>query len=63
MPYLKYAKLVVIPSIWGHLGNTFTFLFFPLSIDERATIAAGGGSNTEDDKFIQSEVKKFLEEL
>ncbi|KAH0827894.1 alpha beta hydrolase fold protein [Lanmaoa asiatica] len=43
MRYLKYAKLVVIPSIWGHM--------------------AGGGVNTEDDKFLQSEIKKFLEEL
>ncbi|KAF8444641.1 hypothetical protein L210DRAFT_3642889 [Boletus edulis BED1] len=42
MRYLKFAKLVVIPSIWGHM--------------------AGGGVNAEDDKFLQSEIKKFLEE-
>ncbi|KAG8213963.1 Alpha/Beta hydrolase protein [Butyriboletus roseoflavus] len=43
MRYLKYAKLIVIPSIWGHM--------------------AGGGSNSEDVKFLHSEIKKFLEEL
>ncbi|KAN0091173.1 Alpha/Beta hydrolase fold [Tylopilus felleus] len=43
MLYLKHAKLVVIPSSWGHM--------------------AGGGANAEDDKFLQSEIKKFLEEL
>ena len=39
------------------------FCLFPLLIVEHATIAAGGGANTEDDKFLQSEVKKFLEEV
>ncbi|KAH7888666.1 alpha beta hydrolase fold protein [Phlebopus sp. FC_14] len=39
---LKNARLVVIPSIWGHM--------------------AGGGANIEDDIFLQTEVKKFLEE-
>lgn len=62
MRHLKYAKLVIIPSIWGHMGDAFSFSF-SLSIDEHATIAAGGGSNTEDDRFLQSEVKKFLGEL
>lgn len=60
--FLKHARLLVIPSIWGHMGDAFFFSFLLLSIAERVTITAGGGSNSEDDRFIQSEVKKFLEE-
>lgn len=63
MLYLKHAKLVVIPSSWGHMGDAFFFILSPLLTDDRVTITAGGGANAEDDKFLQSEIKKFLEEL
>ena len=62
MTHLKNsAKLVIIDSVWGHVGECRTsyslrqFTEFMIGI-------AGGGGNSEDDKFVQAEVKKFIEE-
>lgn len=55
------ANLVVIDSVWGHMGAD-TSTRHPLSICDRFVSLAGGGSNVIDDGFVQLEVKKFLEE-
>jgi hypothetical protein len=57
------AKLVVIPSVWGHMGKSFRRLYFPHVIFLMlCELVAGNGRNPPDLKFMQEEIMKFLEE-
>jgi len=61
MTYLKNARLVIINSEWGHMCTFVGLDCFEWPAHTPRS-AAGGGSNVQDDEFIQAEVKKFLEE-
>lgn len=56
---LPNAKLVVIESVWGHMGKDLKQQDFKLKTD---ILSAGGGSNDVDDEFIKKEVLEFLQE-
>ncbi len=57
------AKLVVIPSDWGHMGTLwFTGNFYPRMINNSRP-AAGGSSNEVDIQFVKEQVKAFLESI
>ena len=55
---VQVAQLVVIPSVWGHMGMNLRS-FTPIWDSQRRT--AGGGSNDQDDQFIFQRVQEFLE--
>lgn len=57
---LPNAKLVVIDSVWGHMGTDFTGYIYEFNRINK--LLAGGGSNVADDEFVKKEVIKFLEE-
>ena len=52
------AKLVVIPTVWGHTGMSL-FAWKQCMVELTKTVA-GGGSNEEDIAFIKREVHEFL---
>ena len=54
------ARLVVIDTVWGHTGKPELQDNMPIVVLNECL--AGGGSNPEDDAFVQAEIKKFLEE-
>ena len=57
---LKNAKLVIIPSVWGHVGGLIsTTLARLISTQIRV---AGGGANPVDVAFTSARIKEFLEE-
>lgn len=56
---LPNAKLVVIESVWGHMGKDLKQQDSKLKTD---ILSAGGGSNDVDDEFIKKEVLEFLQE-
>ncbi len=56
------AKLVVINSVWGHMGMLrLGFAQLAHADLESVDRAAGGGANADDDAFLKSEITKFLE--
>ena len=57
---LKNAKLVIIPSVWGHVGGLIlTTLARLISTQIRV---AGGGANPVDVAFTSARIKEFLKE-
>lgn len=55
------ARLVVINSVWGHMGTYLPVCDVGVFSDMGSHVA-GGGSNNADDTFIKEEVRKFLYE-
>ena len=56
MEHLKDAQLVIIPSVWGHLGE--------VSYSSETTIVtsrkAGGSANLTDVAFLTDTIREFL---
>jgi hypothetical protein len=59
--HLTNARLVVINSEWGHMCKFVGFDLLRMVFSHHQP-TAGGGSNVQDDKFIQAQIKSFLEE-
>lgn len=56
------ARLVVIDSVWGHMGKLDLVANRDSLFHTRILCPAGGGSNKQDTDFMVAEIKKFLEE-
>lgn len=54
------SKLVVIDSVWGHMGMGHYATI--VGLHAHISHAAGGGSNDKDMKFIDEQVAAFLSE-
>lgn len=54
------GKLVVIPSVWGHMGASRGTVF--VEFDVNVLLSAAADTNKEDRAFIRETVKKFLAE-
>jgi len=54
------ARLVVMDTVWGHMGKLFDLAAWdsPFSY----LFPAGAGSNKRDTDFMVAEITKFLEE-
>ena len=56
------ARLVVMDTVWGHLGKSDLPQAACLISLYNNCYPAGGGSNKQDTDFMAAEIKAFLEE-
>lgn len=57
--HLSNARLVIIPSVWGHVGKLIQSLMRATSL---TPYLAGGSANPADVAFVTAEIKKHLED-
>ena len=61
MSHLKNATLIVIPSVWGHVGELLFGSNMQVMGVLKMSILAGGGGNPKDVEFTTARIQEFLQ--